>query len=395
MTAHKSKLEQLIDELCPEGVERKTLGEIATIINGRAFKIDELLKKGKYRVLRVGNFFSNNEWYYSDLELEDDKYCSNGDLLFAWSASFGAKIWDKEKTIYHYHIWKIVNDDSIHKKFLFYLLDLISKTIKEENGHGSTMIHVTKSKFEKIRIPIPPLPIQQEIVKILDTFTTLEAELEAELEARKKQYAYYREELLTPIMVNGKWLMNNEEVEWKTIKEISEVYTGGEPPINCTKGSIPDEENKYPIYGNGIEVYGFAKGYKIDKDAVTISSIGANTGAIYFRKAYFTPIIRLKVLIPKNENLLVRFLYHYLSSIKIGSKKSSVPNMNANDVKKVKIPIPPIAEQKRIVNILDKLDALVNDISSGLPAEISARRKQYEYYRDKLLTFKPLEKIYE
>jgi type I restriction enzyme S subunit len=187
-------------------------------------------------------------------------------------------------------------------------------------------------------------------------------------------------------------LIFGDDVEWSTINEVVEVYTGGEPPRDHVKGSIPDEQNKYPIFGNGISIYGFARSYKIDKDAVTISSIGANTGKIYFRKAFFTPIIRLKVLIPKNDDLLARYLFHYLSSIKIGSKKSSVPNMNTNDVKKIKIPVPSLKEQKRIVSILDKFDALVNDISIGLPAELKARRQQYEYYRNKLLTFKELKK---
>ena len=92
----------------PQDWEWKKLGEVATLINGKAYKKHELLDEGPVPVLRVGNFFSNRSWYYSDLELPEDKYCHNGDLLYAWSASFGPKIWDGEKAIYHYHIWKVV-----------------------------------------------------------------------------------------------------------------------------------------------------------------------------------------------------------------------------------------------------------------------------------------------
>ena len=144
----------------------------------------------------------------------------------------------------------------------------------------------------------------------------------------------------------------------------------------------------YPIWGNGKDVYGYASTFQIDQDAVCISSIGANTGAVFFHKAYFTPIIRLKVLIPKDTNILVRYLYYILFVIGFDVKKSSVPNMNSNEVKQKTIPIPSLSEQQRIVDILDRFDTLVNDLSQGLPAEIEARRQQYEYYRDQLLTFK-------
>lgn len=170
--------------------------------------------------------------------------------------------------------------------------------------------------------------------------------------------------------------------------EVCNVYTGGEAPQNLVRGEKSIQDYIYPIYSNGEEIYGFTNTYRIDKDAVTISSIGAKTGTIYFRKAYFTPIIRLKVLVPKNENELnSRYIFHYLSNIKIGTKQSSVPNINANEVKKIPIPIPPMEEQERIVKILDKFDILVNSISEGLPKEIVLRRKQYEYYREKLLSF--------
>lgn len=185
-------------------------------------------------------------------------------------------------------------------------------------------------------------------------------------------------------------LLDGVEVEWKTIGEVCEVFTGGEPPENTIKGSIPTDDCRYPIYGNGAEIYGYTDTYRVDKDAVTISSIGANTGAIYYRNAFFTPIIRLKVLMPKNEWLLSKYIFHYLSSQTIYSKKSSVPNMNAADVKKLEIPIPcpdnpekSLAIQAEIVRILDAFTAM----TAELTAELNLRKKQYNHYRDQLLSF--------
>jgi type I restriction enzyme M protein len=139
------------------------LGKVARLINGRAYKQEELLAEGPTPVLRVGNFFSNRGWYYSDLELEEDKYCNAGDLLYAWSASFGPRIWEGPRAIYHYHIWKIETSEKIDKKFLFYLLEADSEKIKSE-GHGIAMVHATKAGMEQRKFPIPPIPTQQAIV---------------------------------------------------------------------------------------------------------------------------------------------------------------------------------------------------------------------------------------
>lgn len=172
-------------------------------------------------------------------------------------------------------------------------------------------------------------------------------------------------------------------VEFRNLGDICEIYTGGEPPKDTIKGDNKDEKHVYPVWANGKEVYGYASTYKIDKDATVISSIGANTGSIYFRKAFFTPIIRLKVLVPKDNNLISKYLYYYLSTVTFVVKSSSVPNMNSNEVKKLEIPIPPLEVQNEIVRILDTFTSH----TAELQAELQARKEQYEYYRNKLLTF--------
>lgn len=126
----------------------KSFGQMATFFNGRAYKQEELLSTGKYRVLRVGNFFSNNQWYFSDLELESNKYCDNGDLLYAWSASFGPRIWHGEKVIYHYHIWKVVENDGIDRQFLHLLLDFETENMKSNSANGMGLLHITKGTIE-------------------------------------------------------------------------------------------------------------------------------------------------------------------------------------------------------------------------------------------------------
>lgn len=190
--------DQLLDLEGKEGVEWKKLNTVCEVINGRAYKQQELLATGKYRVLRVGNFFSNDSWYFSDLELDDKYYCNEGDLLYAWSASFGPHIWTEEKTIYHYHIWKMNCSEELDKKYMFYWLQ--SENMRKQafsHLHGATMAHLTKALMESLNLPLLPLSGQQRIVSILDTFEASISNLEAQLAQRQKQYEYYRNQLLT------------------------------------------------------------------------------------------------------------------------------------------------------------------------------------------------------
>ena len=166
------------------------LGDSAIFINGRAYKQEELLETGKYRVLRVGNFFTNNNWYYSDLELEENKYCEDGDLLYAWSASFGPRVWRGEKVIYHYHIWKLLPSESISNDFLFVLLDNETERMKTQNANGFALLHITKSTIENWECKIPKSKIEQEKIasclSSLDAFITSQAEKIEQLKLHKK-----------------------------------------------------------------------------------------------------------------------------------------------------------------------------------------------------------------
>ena len=157
----------------PQDWEWCRMKDVLRFINGRAYKKEELLTNGKYKVLRVGNFFTNNEWYYSDLELPDEKYCNKGDLLYAWSASFGPKIWDGDKSIFHYHIWNVdYSKKNLFREYLFYFL-LFDKTQVLNSTTGSTMIHVSMENMYPRLIPIPPLKEQKRIVSKIDTLLPL------------------------------------------------------------------------------------------------------------------------------------------------------------------------------------------------------------------------------
>lgn len=149
------------------------LGDLINVLNGRAYKKHEMLSEGT-PLLRVGNLFTSNEWYYSDLELEPEKYIDNGDLIYAWSASFGPFIWEGEKVIYHYHIWKLdfFEPSLISKKFMLHYLTSITQSIKA-SGNGIAMIHMTKERMEKLAMQLPPLEEQHRIVEKFDELMTL------------------------------------------------------------------------------------------------------------------------------------------------------------------------------------------------------------------------------
>ncbi len=151
--------------------EENTFGGVARFVNGKAYKQAELLDEGKYRVLRVGNLFTNNEWYHSDLELDEDKYIDDGDLIYAWSASFGPRFWEEEKVIYHYHIWKVIPNHDVDKLYLFHAFMSDVESIKSQS-QGGTMFHITKGNIESRKFNFPCVEEQQKIATYLSSIDT-------------------------------------------------------------------------------------------------------------------------------------------------------------------------------------------------------------------------------
>lgn len=177
------------------------LRDACELVNGRAYKQPELLDEGKYRVIRVGNFFSSNKWYFSNLELEAGKYCDSGDLLYAWSASFGPNIWAGEKAIFHYHVWRVRLEHSVvDKMFLYRWFQWDKDNIKAEHGTGSTMIHVTKGDMEARPIALPPLAEQRRIVAKLEALTARTARARADLDRIPALAARYKQAVLQTLV---------------------------------------------------------------------------------------------------------------------------------------------------------------------------------------------------
>ena len=248
--------------------------------------------------------------------------------------------------------------------------------------------------INSIKIPVPcpdnpkkSLEIQAEIVRILDAMTAHTAELTAELTARKKQYNYYRDKLLS---------FEDGEVEWKTIEDIFDIFAGGDVPKEAFSESQNDEYN-IPILSNGIDeksLYGWTNKAKIDKPSLTVSARGTIGWTSYRDKPFF-PIVRLIVLTPKTK-ISLKYAYYFMKTIEKNYKvpEAGIPQLTKPMIKDIKIPIPYPADedksleaQNQIVAILDKFDALTTSITEGLPREIELREKQYAYYRDLLLSF--------
>lgn len=242
------------------------IGDVCRLINGRAYKKSELLDEGRYRVLRVGNFFTSNHWYFSDLELEDDKYCEDGDLLYAWSASFGPRVWSGERTIYHYHIWKVEPDATkVLRDFLFYFFEWDKDLIRKEQGAGATMTHVSKESMEARAIPLPPLEEQKRIVAVLDqAFAALDrarAHAEANLaDAQHVAEVFLDDQIISTIKTFGR----------TRIDTIAQVKGGKRLP----KGEKPRiEKTPYPY----ITVRDMNDAGTISNDAVGFISATAQS----------------------------------------------------------------------------------------------------------------------
>lgn len=343
----------------------KKLKEVCRLINGRAYKKTEMLKEGPYPLLRVGNFFSNRNWYFSDLELDEDKYCDGGDLLYAWSASFGPRIWDGGKVIYHYHIWKIeVNEALIDKHFLYYLLEWDKELIKNEQGAGTTMIHVTKASMENRELPIPPVPEQKRIVTMLDEAF---ADIDKARELTQQNLKNARE--LFVCYLKQAFEHSNNKVIYQLLDNIAKFSGGGTPSKKESSfwiGDIPwvsPKDMKSEIIFDSIDhiskrAIENSSASLVRRGAILVvvrSGILARTIPIAMAGNDLTVNQDLKVISAK-RGIVPDYLYFFLKAkesylLDKVTRGATVHRLSTDTLKKLKIPV---LSEKEQTNIAEK-----------------------------------------
>lgn len=419
-----SKLDELIAELCPNGVEYKLFFDVCDYIRGITYNKNDEINNNSYgiEVLRANNItLETNTLIFDDVKLISEnvkikktQWLKKNDILIC--AGSGSKE----------HIGKVAYifaDTNItfggfmgvvrpkiknfSTRFLFHILtsDMFKRHLaKVSAASSSTINNINNDTWKNFQIPVPPLPVQEEIVRILDKFTSLTAELTAELTARRKQYEYYRDALLSfgkvsPPLTFG---LDGSKICWTTLEHICKnICSGGTPNTSQQEyyqGNIPwlrtQEIDWKDIYDTHV---------KITQSAVDSSSakwIPANCVIVAMYGATAAKVAINKIPLTTNQaccNLEIdanlanyRYVFHWLQHKYLELKalgQGSQSNINAKIIKAFLIPLPPLSVQQRIVNVLDNFDAICSDLKIGLPAEIDARKKQYEYYRDKLLSF--------
>lgn len=365
-------LERLLDG---EEVEWKTLGdkEYISIENNARKAVNSRSRiPGKTPYYGANNIQDYVEGYTHDgvyILIAEDGTASIEQYSIQWAEG---KFWANN------HVHVIRGTEKINNRFLYYFLKTVNFTPFLMGGGRAKL---TKAKLQEIPFAIPPLRVQARIVEILDKFTQLEAELEAELQARRKQYAYYRDQLLNfsqcpPLNVN---------IEWRTLGEMCSILRGR----RLTKKQLSDE-GKYPVFHGGLEPIGYYHEANRKGDTTMVINVGASAGTIGYSQNDFWSSDGC-FCISDTPLALSRFIFYVLQSkefqIKGKVRIAGIPTLDSNILEQLPIPIPPLSEQRRIVDILDRFDTLTNSISEGLPKEIALRRKQYAYYRDALLSF--------
>lgn len=400
-----SSVDELIRRLCPSGVEHRALGDAGEVFRGRRFTKTDYVDDG-LAAIHYGELYTHYGSSASQVitrvraDLAPNlRFVEPGDVVIA---EVGETLEDVGKAV----AWLGDEKVAIHDGCYGFRSELdptfVSYYLQTAAFHAEKNRHVARAKLKRlslqglrqIRIPMPPLEVQREIVRVLDLFQSLEAELEAELEARRRQYAHHRNSLFT-------YADFGREVRWVTLGEVAEFKYG-------YTASAADEGAYRFLRITDINPWGklsldgkkYVDGSVPSEFVVGIGDLlVARTGATFGKTMLVTtddPAVYASFLIRirfHERTILPAYYWHFAQSGLYWTQANSLvsvggqPQFNANALKNVEVPTPSLTDQERIVGILDTFDALVNDLSVGLPAELAARRKQYEYYRDQLLTF--------
>lgn len=388
-----SRLEEMIQKLCPDGVGYKKLGKIAEVGTGSS-NGNEAADDGMYP------FFIRSQTikFKDDFEYDDEAIVIPGEGGIGEIFHYVDGKYALHQRVYRIHF----TTDEVKTKFAYYYMQAYFKPFIMKRAVSATVTSIRKPMIEEFAVPIPPLPVQVEIVRILDYFTQLAAELAAELASRKSQYQYYRDNLMQNV--------RGEKI--RIIDMLAQPVTDGPHTTPAfVEAGVPfisvDAVWDGKIHFENMRGYiteefdlECCKKYKPQKHDVYMVKSGSTTGKVAYvdtdmRFNIWSPLAAMRV----NDKNSSRYLYHLLQTksiqeqVKAKSSRGSQPNLSMRVLEQFQVKVPPLPEQKRIADILDRFDTLCHDQTVGLPAEIEARRRQYEYYRDKLLTFKEKEAI--
>lgn len=389
-----SKLEELIQQYCPDGVEYVRLGDVLSVNRGKRLTKTQLSDDGKYFVYHGSKDTPLGKYSQFNVKGKTTIVVNTGGIG-------GVKFCDENFWCSDGSFW-IGHSSLLNDKYVYYYLSPKESYFASQKRVGGVPT-IDRSTVENVEIPVPPLPVQEEIVRILDAFTELQAELQAELQKRKQQYNYYRDNLLTNYTSeqNVKEYCLGELFEFKNgLNASKEQFGHGKPIVNYVN-----------VYKKNSIVSSDLTG-RVELDASTIERYRVKRGDVFFTRTSETreEVGFASVLLENVEDcvfsgfvlrarpitnvILPEFCKYCFATFNIrkqiiqSSTLTTRALTNGTSLSKVKIMIPSFKEQNRIVSILDRFDTLTTDLTAGLPAEIEKRRQQYEYYRDKLLTFK-------
>ena len=391
-----SRLDELIQELCPNGVEYKKLSKVTKIERGKRVVKKQLSQDSGFPVFQ--NSLTPMGYHV------DSNYPAETTFIIG-AGSAGEIGYSKENFWAADDCFPIVCSDSVINRYIFHFL-LKKRSVLLSKVRKSSIPRLSRTVIENLMIPVPPLKVQEEIVRILDKFTTLEAELTAELTARKKQYEYYRDKLLSFNVLNCATVGNSlNNIVVMPLGEVG-IFTRGsglqkkdftQTGVGCIHyGQI---YTHYGTYANRTKTFvsqEFAKKARKAKHGdLIIATTSENDEDVCKAVAWLgdEDIAISSDACFYTHSLEPKYVAYYFQTEQFQKQKrgfitgTKVRRVNTSDLAKIKIPVPPIEEQRRIVSILDKFDMLTTSISEGLPKEIELRTRQYEYYRNQLLSF--------
>ena len=374
-----SKLDELIREFCPNGVEYKRLEECCTLVKGKT--PIQKAEPGEYPLVVTTNERKTCNTYQFDRPT----------VCIPLISSRGHGVASLNSVYYQEGKFALGNilcgvtpndEDYLSAKFLFEYLNYKKDTLLVPLMKGGANVSMTVDSLKRVSVPVPPMQVQMEVVQLLYKFTELSESLKAELVARQKQYEYYRSRLLTFDVRRGGTI----KFFWKTLCEIADISTGN----SNTNEAV--EDGKYPFFVRSQEPLR-KNNYEYDETAIITAGDGAGVGKVYHyiegKYALHQRAYRIHI---NTADVLPRYYFHYMKAkflpyIQKTMFQGSVPSIWKPMLNAFPVPVPSLEIQERIVNVLDDFEKICTDLKIGLPAEIEARQKQYEYYRDKLLTF--------